>query len=147
MPYEQATESLRTRALTLIEDHFPPRQPPSTITDSLQLTDVEYDEVTHFEGMDWRDIEFWQAEFRRLLPLIEQIIAQTERRVLAGEKVPADEKLVSLFEPHADIIVKGSREIEYGHKLNLTTGRSGLILHLSLTSAEDAKQQGPPRET
>jgi hypothetical protein len=48
----------------LIEDHFSPRQPPSTITDSLQLTDVEYEEVTHFEGMDWHDIEFWQAESR-----------------------------------------------------------------------------------
>jgi IS5 family transposase len=31
--------------------------------------------------------------------LIEQIIAQTARRVLAGEPVPASEKLVSLFEP------------------------------------------------
>jgi len=41
---------------------------------------------------------------------------------------PASEKLVSLFEPHADIIVKGSRDVQYGHKLNLVTGRSGLIL-------------------
>ncbi|TDW34090.1 DDE family transposase [Rhizobium azibense] len=37
---------------------------------------------------------------------------------------------MSLFEPHADIIVKGSRDVDYGHKLNLTTGRSGLILDL-----------------
>jgi transposase, IS5 family len=73
-------------------------------------------------------IELWQAQVRHYRPLIEQIIAQTERRVLAGEPVPAGEKLVSLFEPHADIIVKGSRDVEYGHKLNLTTGRSGLIL-------------------
>ena len=47
-------------------------------------------------------------------PLIERIIAQTERRVLAGEPVPASDKLVSLFEPHADIIRKG-REVAYGH--------------------------------
>ena len=32
--------------------------------------------------------------------------------------MPASEKLVSLFEPHADIIVKGSRRVQYGHKLN-----------------------------
>ena len=83
-------------------------------------------------------VEFWQAEFRHLLPLVEQIIAQTERRVLAGEKVPAGEKLVSLFEPHADIIVKGSRKIEYGHKLNLTTGRSGLILDLVIEAGNPA---------
>ncbi len=83
-------------------------------------------------------VEFWQAEFRHLLPLVEQIIAQTERRVLAGEKVPAGEKLVSLFEPHADIIVKGSRNVDYGHKLNLTTGRSGLILDLVIEAGNPA---------
>jgi transposase, IS5 family len=53
----------------------------------------------------------WQAEFRRYRPLIERIIAQTERRVLRGEEIAANEKIVSLFEPHADIIVKGGREV------------------------------------
>ena len=32
-------------------------------------------------------------------PLIERIIAQTERRVLQGEAIPANDKIVSLFEP------------------------------------------------
>jgi IS5 family transposase len=32
--------------------------------------------------------------------------------------------------PHTDIIVKRRRDIQFGHKLNLTTGRSGLILDL-----------------
>ena len=72
----------------------------------------------------------WQAGFRHYRPLVERIIGQTERRVLHGEAVPASEKIVSLFEPHADIIVKGGRDVQYGHKLNLTTGRSGLILDL-----------------
>ena len=36
----------------------------------------------------------------------------------------AGEKLVSLFEPDAEIIVKGDRDVFYGHKLNLTTGRN-----------------------
>src|SRR5437660_724502 len=44
--------------------------------------------------------EVWRAQLRRYLPLIERILAQAERRVLAGEAVPAGEKLVSLFEPH-----------------------------------------------
>ena len=51
----------------------------------------------------------------------------------------AYEKIVSLFEPHADIIVKGGREVEYGHKLNLTTGRSGLILAGSQDITENLK--------
>ena len=73
-------------------------------------------------------------------PLIERIIAQTERRVLAGEAVPAGDKLVSLFEPHADIIRKG-REVAYGHKLNLTTGRSGLILDLVIEAGNPADSE------
>ena len=83
----------------------------------------------------------WQAEFRRYRPLIERIVAQTERRVLRGEEVAANEKIVSLFEPHADIIVKGGREVEYGHKLNLTTGRSGLILDLVIEGGNPADSE------
>src|SRR6202007_1881758 len=71
--------------------------------------------------------ELWLGQVRHYLPLIERIITQAERRVVAGEAVPSGEKLVSLFETHADIIVKGGREVHYGHKLNLTTGRSGLF--------------------
>lgn len=40
--------------------------------------------------------ELWQARVGHYRPLIEQIIAQTERRVLAGEAVPVGDKLVSL---------------------------------------------------
>ena len=86
-------------------------------------------------------VELWQAKLRHYQPLIERIIAQSERRVLAGEPVPAGDKLVSLFEPHADIIVKGSREVEYGHKLNLTTGRSGLILDLVVEAGNPADSE------
>ena len=83
----------------------------------------------------------WQAKVCHYRPLVEQIIAQTERRVLAGEAVPARDKLVSLFEPHADIIVKGSRDVDYGHKLNLTTGRSGLILDLVVEAGNPADRE------
>jgi IS5 family transposase len=83
----------------------------------------------------------WQRQVRHYQPLIEQIITQTERRVLAGAPVPAADKLVSLFEPHADIIVKGSRDVDYGHKLNLTTGKSGLILDLVVEAGNPADSE------
>ncbi|MBB4236832.1 ISNCY family transposase [Rhizobium esperanzae] len=83
-------------------------------------------------------VELWQVQVCHYRPLIERIITQSERRVLAGEPVPASEKLVSLFETHADIIVKGSRDVEYGHKLNLTTGRSGMILDLVVETGNPA---------
>ena len=80
----------------------------------------------------------WRSEVGHYLPLIERLISQTERRVLAGEAVPAGEKLVSLFETHADIIVKGGRDVHYGHKLNLTTGRSGLIFDVVIEAGNPA---------
>ncbi|MDX8529128.1 ISNCY family transposase [Mesorhizobium sp. MSK_1335] len=86
-------------------------------------------------------IALWQIQVRHYRPLVERIIRQSERRVLAGEPVPASEKLVSLFEEHADIIVKGSRDTEYGHKLNLTTGRSGMILDLVIEAGNPADSE------
>jgi hypothetical protein len=73
--------------------------------------------------------------------LVLQVITQTERRVFKGEKVPASDKCVSLFEPHTDIIVKGRREVQYGHKLNLVSGRSGLILDVVIEPGNPADSQ------
>jgi IS5 family transposase len=83
----------------------------------------------------------WLAALAHYRPLIERIITQTERRVLGGEVVPAREKIVSLFEPHADIIVKGGRDTQYGHKLNLVAGKSGLILDLVIETGNPADSE------
>lgn len=80
----------------------------------------------------------WHLEADHYLVLIERVIHQARRRVVEGESVPAGEKLVSLFEPHADIIVKSRRGVQYGHKLNLTSGRSGLILDVVVEAGNPA---------
>src|SRR6185436_936861 len=86
-------------------------------------------------------VAVWQARFSHYRPLVWRIVAQTRRRVLDDEPVAAGEKLVSLFESHADIIVKGSRDVAYGHKLNLTTGKSGLILDLVIEAGNPADSE------
>ena len=80
----------------------------------------------------------WHTQVAHYKPLIAQVIEQTERRVFQGEKVPAAEKLFSLFEEHTDIIVKGCRDIQYGHKLNLCSGKSGLILDVVIEAGNPA---------
>ena len=67
-------------------------------------------------------------DMKQILGLTEKVISQAERRVIYGKQVPSTEKVVSLFEPHTDIIVKDRRETFYGHKICLTGGRSNLIL-------------------
>lgn len=67
-------------------------------------------------------------QLQTYLPLANQVVCQTWRRVIAGESVPSQEKIVSIFEPHTDIIRKDRRDTYYGHKICITGGASNLIL-------------------
>jgi len=77
-------------------------------------------------------------ELRHYTELAKRVISQTQRRVLRGESVPAAEKLVSIFEPHADVIVKDRRETLYGHKIYLTAGASGLVTDVVIEEGNPA---------
>ncbi len=74
----------------------------------------------------------------RLLPLMEQVYSMTYYREIAGEIVPNDQKLFSIYEQHTDIIVKGSREVKFGHKVNIGTGKSNLILVCEILNGNPA---------
>lgn len=79
---------------------------------------------------DTRDMALAVAmlkDFEELIPLAEKVIDQTTRRILHDEKVPAQEKIFSIFEPHTDIIIKDRRDEYYGHKVCLTGGSSNFI--------------------
>ena len=78
------------------------------------------------------------GQLRHYCDLTEKVISQTERRVIAGEKVPAAEKIFSIFEPHTDIIIKDRRDKFYGHKICLTGGGSNLILDCLITDGNPA---------
>ena len=77
-------------------------------------------------------------ELRHFISLAEQVISQTKRRVLMKETVPAAEKVVSIFEPHTDIIVKDRRDTYYGHKIAISGGASGLITDLVIEDGNPA---------
>jgi IS5 family transposase len=68
-------------------------------------------------------------ELDHYLTLAETAIDQCERRILKGEKVPASEKILSIFEEHTDIIKRGKSQspTEFGHKVLISTAKSGLI--------------------
>lgn len=65
------------------------------------------------------------------IPRTEQVIDQTVRRVFQDEKVPADEKIVSIFEPHTAIIRRGKagKPVEYGRKVWLDEVEGGIVTH------------------
>ena len=68
------------------------------------------------------------ADFEHFLVLTKKVINQTQRRAIDEERVPAEEKVVSIFEEHTDIIRKDRRETLYGHKVCMTGGSSSMIL-------------------
>lgn len=63
------------------------------------------------------------------LPRLTRGIDQARRRVLQGESVPAQEKLLSLFEPHTQIIprFKAGKPVEFGRKIRLDEVEGGII--------------------
>ena len=70
--------------------------------------------------------------------LARRVMGQTERRVFNDETVPAQEKVVSIFEEHTDIIVKDRRETLYGHKICLTSGKSTLVTDCTILDGNPA---------
>jgi IS5 family transposase len=75
---------------------------------------------------------------KQIVQLALQVIDQTEKRVLHGLSVPAAEKVVSIFEPHTDIIVKDRRDTFFGHKICLTGGGSNLIIDCTVEDGNPA---------
>jgi IS5 family transposase len=67
-----------------------------------------------------------------------KVVDQTRRRVINKESVPSADKIVSLFEDHTDIIVKGFRDVQYGHKINLSSEKNGFISYLSIEDGNPA---------
>jgi transposase, IS5 family len=85
--------------------------------------------MAELQGFVGADLEETSAahqileQLERALSLLKRVLSQTEGRVLRGEQVPAGDKVVSFFECHTDVIVKGRRDTQYGHKVWLSGGR------------------------
>ncbi len=77
---------------------------------------------------------------RHFAGLGQKVISQARRRVLLGEKVPASEKVVSIFEPHTNIIVrnKARKPTEFGHKAFIAEIGEGLIEHYEVATGSPA---------
>lgn len=69
-----------------------------------------------------------RQKLAEMITLVDRVRDQAERRVLRDEKVETAERIVSIFEPHADVLVKDHKSIYYGHKISLTGGASGMLL-------------------
>jgi IS5 family transposase len=85
-------------------------------------------ESTTLDPVGRASAEALSIGIERFTNLTDRVKDQTQRRVMEGQSVAAEDKIVSIFEEHTDIIRKDSRETLYGHKICLTGGTSSMVL-------------------
>lgn len=81
-------------------------------------------------------------EIQAFINHAERQIDQIERRIIKGEKIPHDEKVFSLFQPHTEWISKGKAgvPVELGLKVCIFEGTQGYILHHRVMQKETDNQ-------
>jgi IS5 family transposase len=82
-------------------------------------------------------------ELEAYLPSMQTVAATARRANLAGETVPASERVFSIFEPHTELIKRGRRQkpTEFGHKVLLCETEEKFI-----TDYEVYEKQQPDSE-
>lgn len=82
------------------------------------------------------------AELKRFLPLVAQVVHQARTRVLEGGKVPPQEKVVSLFEPHTRVLQreKPGAPVEFGRHLVLDEVEGGIVTGYRILPAGEGER-------
>ena len=83
--------------------------------------------ATYLEGIDDLKAYLLSLDLRAQAERALCVVDQTERRIFDEEKLSPSQKLVSIFEPHTDILCKRN-SVVYGHKVCLSFGKTGLVL-------------------
>ena len=85
-----------------------------------------------------------KEELDHYLPLVEQVIQQTQQRILQGKPAAAGDKVLSLFEPHTALICRGKakpKETEFGRKIWYAEVDGGLISEYRLLKGNPDEAQ------
>jgi IS5 family transposase len=83
-----------------------------------------------------------EAQLRHYLPLVDQVIRQTQARIFEGQ-TRYEGKILSLFEEHSAIIRKGKpdKPTEFGRLVRLDEVENGLISGYAIAAGNPADQQ------
>ena len=75
-----------------------------------------------------------RTKAEQMLPLVKRVNAQTRSRVLEGQKVASEEKVLSLFEPHTRAIPrhKGGAQVEFGRQVILDEVEGGIVTRFQI---------------
>ena len=110
----------------------------------------------HREALEqrWEETDFKAGEARQIIERIDMILAhlpqavrQAHERIIGGRQVQNKEKILSLYEDHAAVYVRGKAgaEVEFGSQLLLGESESGVIVDWELVDGNpqaDTKMLG-----
>jgi IS5 family transposase len=89
------------------------------------------------------------GHLRHFLPLVEKVITQTKNRVLGGDSHVQD-KVLSLFEPHTEVIRKGKahKPNEFGRLVRIDEVENGIVsgYQVLVGNPEDSRSWMPALE-
>jgi len=70
-----------------------------------------------------------REELLRYAELVKGVMHQTEKRVFEGIHIPVEEKVLSLFEPHTELLKRGktAKPTEFGHMVLIAQSREKFI--------------------
>ena len=101
----------------------------------------------HWSTTDWTEPQAAEVmqRIQGVLDLLPEAIKQAHARIIRGEQTKNKEKILSLYEPDVNVIVRGKAdaEIEFGNSLLLSEQRNGVIVDWNLhqaTAPNDSRQ-------
>jgi IS5 family transposase len=104
-----------------------------------RIADIAESFCADVAGTHDLDLLAFAKALRDVLPPIHTVVETAERAGLRGEKVPASERVFSLFEPHVELIQRGKRSkpVEFGHKIVLTQVREKFITNFQTLETQE----------
>ena len=92
-----------------------------SVGDAARL-DALLDQLEHFRALGMRCVDL------------------AHRRVVDGEKIPNDEKLFSIFEPHTELLIRGKagKPIEFGHMVSIHQVEGSFIVDYEVHAKKPA---------
>jgi IS5 family transposase len=120
--YQQSKSKDRRRK---VKRHF--RRLHTTVR---RIRDVGRETVRQITGESPLELQGLKIQLKHYLPLVGTVLNTSERAFLKGEKVPAEERIFSLFEEHTELIMRGKarKPVEFGHAIWITQNPDKLIL-------------------
>lgn len=107
------------------------KQHAAYVNYSVQLTSKVAKQVEILNKFNLLPIEYSTREIEMYIEYAKLFQDQIRRRVLDDEKIPHDEKVFSVFEPHTEWIVKGKAGVrqELGLRVCVVTDTFGFTVH------------------